>query len=969
MPATPGRTKSDSGPVRLNGAPEDAGIATEITDRILHIIRELLAELDAERARHIAISAESTLDRDLGLDSLSRAELLMRIERSFGVRLPERTIVAAETPRALCAFVLSATGRDLTAAPTEIQTTTLSEATEAPPDAGTLTDVLEWHVHEHPGRPHLYLPANEAETETCTYRQLFDASRAVAHGLREAGIEPGDRIAIMLPTGAPFFQAFFGALYAGAIPVPVYPPARLTRIEEHLNRQAGILRNAGASCLVTVRQALPLAGLVAAQVETLRVVETVERLSQASADPLPGASPDRLALLQYTSGSTGDPKGVMLSHANLLHNIRAMGRAMDATSSDIFVSWLPLYHDMGLIGAWLGSLYFAAPAVIMSPLQFLMRPESWLWAIHRYRGTLSAAPNFAFEHCLQNIEDRMIAGLDLSSLRTVVNGAEPVSAETMRRFTERFAPYGFAPEAMTPGYGLAECAVGLALSSQLTVPGVDRIKRSTLVDIGQAAPAPPDTVDTMEIVTCGHVLPDHEIRIVGDAGQVLGDRAEGRLQFRGPSATRGYFRDEAKTRELFDGEWLETGDLAYTADGELYVTGRSKDIIIRAGRNIHPHEVEQAIGGIAGIQRGGVAVFGSRDTRTGTERLIIVAETGETAADRQAAIQRDIGRIAVDLLDTAPDEIVLARPDTVPKTPSGKVRRAMARQLYEAGTLEAPRRTVRRQILRFAIAGLIPRLWRRRRRAVRRLYTGYWWAVIGMLIGPAWLLVVTLPRRRWRWRIVRWAARAALLMTGIPLDIEQPENVSGTGSVLVANHGSYLDAIVLSAALPHELVFIAKQELSRKFFTGTLLRRLGTLFVSRWDPESGLRETDTAVVRAREGRHVVFFPEGTFTAKSGLLPFHLGAFMVAARSGLPVTPVTLRGTRRVMRGGQWTVRRGPIRVVIGPAIYPKGDDFTAAVRLRDAARAEILAHCGEPDLSQERVVFEAPPESAHGTGA
>jgi 1-acyl-sn-glycerol-3-phosphate acyltransferase len=960
MAATPEPTKPKPQSAHSCDEQKSADNADAIADRTLRIIRALLIELDAKRARRLEINLDSTLDRDLGLDSLSRAELLMRLERSFGVRLPEGTLATADTPRALLDALLSATGRTPAAAPVSVRAAAPAEAAEAPPDARTLTDVLEWHVREHPDRTHLFLPDNAIETRSCTYRQLFDTSRAVAHGLRDAGIEPGDRVAIMLPTGSAFFQAFFGALYAGATPVPVYPPTRLTGIEEHLNRQVGILRNAGARCLITIQQALPLAGLVAAQVETLRIVETVEGLSRPSTDSLPGASAERLALLQYTSGSTGDPKGVMLSHANLLHNIHAMGQALDATSADVFVSWLPLYHDMGLIGAWLGSLYFAVPAVIMSPLQFLMRPENWLWAIHQHRGTLSAAPNFAFEHCLQNIEDRMIDGLDLSSLKVMVNGAEPVSADTMRRFTERFAAYGFAPEAMTPGYGLAECAVGLTLSSHHAAPGVDRIERRTLLDEGRAVSVPAAAPDTMEIVTCGQVLPEHELRIVDDAGRTLGERIEGRLQFRGPSATSGYFDDDAKTRALFDGDWLETGDLAYIADRELYVTGRSKDIIIRAGRNIHPHELEQAIGMIEGVRRGGVAVFGSSDTKTGTERLIVLAETGETTERRQTAMQHEIRSIAVDLLETAPDEIVLARPETVPKTPSGKVRRAMARQLYEEGTLEAPRRAVRWQILRFAIAGLLPRLWRQRQRVWRGLYTGYWWTIIGLLVAVVWVFVAVLPRQEWRWRVVRGSARLVLLLTGIPLDVEHPENLPDSGSVLVANHASYLDGIVLAAALPQELVFIAKEELSWKFFTGTMLRRLGTLFVTRWDPESGLRETKAAVARAREGRQIVFFPEGTFTPKSGLLPFHLGAFAVAARSGLPITPVTLQGTRWIMRGNQWMARRGRIRVVIGAAQYPKGADFGAAVTLRDAARAEILAHCGEPDLSEERVVFASP---------
>ncbi len=300
----------------------------------------------------------------------------------------------------------------------------------------------------------------------------------MARGLRARGVAEGDRVAIMLPSGAAFFAAFFGALYAGGVPVPIYPPLRPSQLEEHLRRQAGILRNAEARVLVTVAEARPLGTLLRGQVETLTGVATVDELESPGAAQLPpvtrGAA---LALLQYTSGSTGDPKGVMLSHANLLANIRAMGRVMDASSADVFVSWLPLYHDLGLIGAWLGSLYYAAPVVIMSPLDFLMRPARWLWAIHRNRATLTAAPNFAFELCLTKIEDAAIEGLDLSSLRMVVNGAEPVSPATIRRFIARFAKYGFKPGAMAPAYGLAESAVGLAFPPLGRPPLADRVER------------------------------------------------------------------------------------------------------------------------------------------------------------------------------------------------------------------------------------------------------------------------------------------------------------------------------------------------------------------------------------------------------------------------------------------------------------------------------------------------------------
>jgi len=443
----------------------------------------------------------------------------------------------------------------------------------------------------------------------------------------------------MLPTSKAFFIAFFGTLYAGGVPTPIYPPARPSQLEEHLRRQAGILRNAGAVLLVASPETIAVGRLLKLQVESLRDVVSVETLSKGTGT-LPGqVAPHGLALLQYTSGSTGTPNGVALSHLNLLANIRAIGQALEAGPADIFVSWLPLYHDMGLIGAWLGSLYFAAPLVVMSPLTFLVRPEQWLWAIHRHRATLSAAPNFAFELCLRKIEDATIAGLDLSSLRMLANGSEAVSPETIHRFAARFAQYGFRPEAMAPVYGLAENAVGLAFPPLGRAPIIDRVDRGALARNGNARPAGPNDLNALEFVACGRPLPGHEIRIVGAMGE-LGERQEGLLQFRGPSATAGYFANPAKTRQLFDGDWLNSGDLAYIADGDVFITGRSKDIIIRAGRHIYPEEIEAAIGEVDGVRKGCVVAFGTHDPRAGTERLVILAETHETDPAAVSALRQ-----------------------------------------------------------------------------------------------------------------------------------------------------------------------------------------------------------------------------------------------------------------------------------------------------------------------------------------
>jgi acyl-CoA synthetase (AMP-forming)/AMP-acid ligase II/acyl carrier protein len=433
-------------------------------DLVLQIIAGLARETRAAGGDAPLVRLDSTLERDLGFDSLERAELLLRLERAFRVRLPARTLVDAETPRDLVRAVLAGSAHAPAAAlalvaPVQEPTAAIAE------HAQTLVEVLEWHARTHAQRRHLTLLA---ETDagpverTLTYGELHEDALRVANGLAALGLERGDAVVIMLPTSLEFFAAFFGIMLAGGVPVPIYPPARRSQLEEHFRRQSRIVANALATMLITVPEARAVALLLRAATPSIRQIVSVPELRESPAQAPQGSPGARdIAFLQYTSGSTGQPKGVVLTHANVLANIRAIGHALGVMPSDVFVSWLPLYHDMGLIGAWLGTLYFAVPFVVMPPTDFLGRPASWLWAMHRHRGTLSAGPNFAYEMCATRIDPQGQAGLDLSSWRVAFNGSEPVSADTIARFNERFAACGFDARAQMPVYGLAESAVAL----------------------------------------------------------------------------------------------------------------------------------------------------------------------------------------------------------------------------------------------------------------------------------------------------------------------------------------------------------------------------------------------------------------------------------------------------------------------------------------------------------------------------
>lgn len=936
--------------------------ATEV--RLLDLVRGLARELRPGADGIDRMGLDHRLERDFGLDSLARVELLARIERELGARLTEAALAEAETPRDLLRQISAAAPPPSAAAPVPEP----AVAPEHPPETlATLVELLDWHAARHPEQVHITLEGEAGAGEDICYGALAAEARTLAAGLvamglgksRRAAAGPGtgdrvapgsitgDRVAIMLPTGRAFFVAFYGALYAGCVPVPLYPPARPSQIEEHMRRIAGIVANAGAALLVTDARAKPLGQLLRAQCASLQQVATVADLSGAAA-LLPSAPRAAdTAFIQYTSGSTGNPKGVVLSHANLIANLKAMEAASGITAGDVFVSWLPLYHDMGLIGACMGSLYVGFRLVLLSPLAFLAHPGRWLWTIHRHRAGVSAAPNFAYEMCVGKLDDRELEGLDLSSWRLAYNGAEPVSADTLERFAARFSRCGLRASALTPVYGLAECAVGLAFPPLGRGPLIDRVDRAALARAGVARPVEADAAPAQRIVSCGRALPDHALRVVDAGGRELPERTLGRVQFRGPSATRGYFGNPEANRKLFDGDWLNTGDLGYLAGGELYLTGREKDVIIRGGHNLYPQELEEAVGRLDGVRRGGVAVFPATDARSGTERLVVLAEIVDDTPENRTRIVAAINGLAVDLVGLPADDIVLAPPRTVLKTSSGKVRRAACRERYERGQLGGEPRPPWQQWLRLAVSGTFARA----RRAAGAAWAAWAWIVFVGVIPSAWLLIVAAPGVALRRRIARACARLALAVTGLIPKVSGAEQLAGLEGplIVVSNHASYLDALVLTAVLPPRFAYVAKQELVDQPLAAIPLRRLGAAFVERFDSARGVEDTRALEERVRAGESLVFFAEGTFAVEPGLLPFRMGAFMLAARSGCRLLPVTLSGTRALLPGDTWRPHYSALGVAIGAPLAAEGDDWDAALGLRELTRREILSRLGEPD--------------------
>jgi acyl carrier protein len=942
--------------MRLTFMPSETPINSAAEARLLRVVKTLVQETQPARADRVSLS--SRLDRDMGLDSLARVELLLRIGNEFGAALPDAALSEAQTPADLLRFIGEA-GRAGPSGPAGSASSALAHEAICgqPEQAATLTEALLWHAAQHPRRTHVLLYGDGEQTQTISYAQLLDEARQLAAGLVTHGLRAQQTVALMLPTGRSYLASFFGVMLAGGIPVPIYPPARLAQIEDHLHRHAHILNNAQTVFIITVPQAKGVAALLRAKVPALAEILSPDELVAAPIPLLYRAKADDIAFLQYTSGSTGNPKGVVLTHANLLANLRAMGEACCVSSDDVFVSWLPLYHDMGLIGAWFGSLYFGFPLVLMSPLAFLARPSRWLAAMSRHAGTISAAPNFAYELCAKKLADADLRGLDLCRWRLALNGAEPVSANTLDAFAARFAPCGLRREAITPVYGLAECSVGLAFPPPKRGPRIDVIARETLIREQRALPvgdAGNDNALVMRLAACGRALPGHEIRIVDATGYELAERHVGRLQFRGPSATRGYYRNPLATQGLIHEGWLDSGDLAYSVDGEIYLTGRIKDLIIRGGRNLYPYELEQAVGNIAGLRKGGVAVFSSSDPANAGERLVVLAETRETDPALRDALRQKINDTALDVIGMPADDVVLAPPNSVLKTSSGKIRRAASRESYERGLIGAPAPAAWKIAWRLGAATLRSRVAEFALSTLRWTFSLWCWLTFSLIALPVAALVTILQQPVIGRRLVNGAARLFLALSGLPVHSTGLKKLSGPKQLLLVNHSSYLDALLLCAALPPRLdyVFVAKREFVGQAAMHAFLRGLGSLFVERLAAEKSVEDVVGIVAALRHGKNLVIFPEGTFSRETGLKPFHMGAFVAAARAGVPIRVCALRGTRHVLRDQTWMPRFGKMSLAVGDQFAPDGNDWAAATRLRDATRAQMLQLCGEYDLTR-----------------
>lgn len=539
-----------------------------------------------------------------------------------------------------------------------------------------------------------------------SFHELYRRASRIGFALQAHGLRKGDRLGMILLDSQQFIDSFFGALLVGVIPVPIAPPpARFGQGEASLRHIAPIVTKAQPRLLLTDAQVRPLLERLKDDSPpcSIRTLDILLREIEPHHDcPSVAIGAEDTAFLQFTSGSTSQPKGVKLSHANLVANVRVIAEhGLQSTPDDYCVSWLPLYHDMGLIGKVLVPMYAGMRGVLfMPPGLFLKRPLSWLRYISRQKGTITFAPNFAYDLCLTRARQKPIEGLDLSSLRIAGCGAEPIRYEVLAAFADTFKPYGFRAEALMPCYGLAEHTLAVAFSPINSGMIVDLVSAEALAG-GEAIPV--DQSETaakaqeatagrhglVHVVSCGRVFPGHEGKIVDAAGNRLHERMVGEILLRGPSVTQGYFADAQATAATWRDGWLHTGDLGYLADGNLYVWGRTKDLIIVHGRNYHPQDLEWEAAQTQGVRTGNVIAFGFEDPDIRRERVVIAAETS-LSRDRHRQLQQAITARLQEALSLTVDQVVLVPPHTLPKTSSGKLQRARTRELFRSGALGQP---------------------------------------------------------------------------------------------------------------------------------------------------------------------------------------------------------------------------------------------------------------------------------------
>jgi acyl-CoA synthetase (AMP-forming)/AMP-acid ligase II len=545
------------------------------------------------------------------------------------------------------------------------------------------------------------------------------AKRAAA--IQEMGLGQGDRVGLIIIEPEDFILTFLACLRIGVIPVPLYPPLSFGALDAYVERTSKVLSSSRAKLLLVSSRLQNVLWNLVDQVDSLETLLAAEKLKNAVGTPTyPNITPESIAFLQYTSGSTADPKGVIVTHGSLIANTEVTvreGLQLTLEKNDKCVSWLPLYHDMGLIGFVIAPLVHGISTIFIPTLRFIKRPSVWLDTMHRHRATVSFAPNFAFALATRRVKDADLDRWDLSCVQMLGCGAEPIQPETVRAFTELFSKRCNMPtNAVLPAYGMAEATLCISLKRRLDTMRTIHLCADTFGEKGEVVES--ESEDAIEHVSCGRPFKGHEVVAMSSDGTILPEGREGELCVSGPSVTPGYFQNPTATAETFRNGWLHTGDLGYMFDGEVYVTGRIKDLIIVNGRNIHPQAVEWAVAEVENVRRGNVVAF-SVPSPTG-EALVVVLES---KLDETTELARAAAKAVQSELSLNVSDVIVLKPGSIPKTSSGKLQRRKTRTRYIEGSLggQGGARALGGQGSRITLAKHVARsVWSRAKSVTRR---------------------------------------------------------------------------------------------------------------------------------------------------------------------------------------------------------------------------------------------------------
>ncbi len=521
------------------------------------------------------------------------------------------------------------------------------------------------------------------------FSEIREEARRRACHFAARGLAKGDRLALVVPDPEEFVLSFLGAIFAGVVPVPMVPQLSFKNVDTYHDTVAHIARASGAKLLLTTEATHAYVAPAAARVDTLQgVLTTTDLAAPMSGEVDARVTGDDLCFLQFTSGSTSRPKGVVVTHRNLAWNSESfMVHGLEKDSSfDKGVSWLPLFHDMGLIGFVIGPLFTNIPVVFLPTASFVRNPRLWLDTIHKHRGTITYAPNFAYQLVSKRLKDKDVEGWDLSCMRRTGCGAEPIQARTLREFSAKLAPAGFDPRSFIPSYGMAEATLAITFTPLGAGLRADRIDAKARE---RELAEPSSSEDAQELVNCGRPFPGHEVAVLDANGARLADRQVGQIVTRGPSVCAGYYQEPELTREAFKDGWLHTGDLGYLVDGDLYICGRLKDLIIVRGRNFYPNDIEWVVSELPGVRRGNVVAF-SVEGDSG-EELVLCAEAFQSESREGSGLREAIAQAVLAHFALNVYKVVLVPQGTLPRTSSGKAQRRKTKQMFLDGLLEQAR--------------------------------------------------------------------------------------------------------------------------------------------------------------------------------------------------------------------------------------------------------------------------------------